>query len=80
MLDPDDWTAGQTFGRTVGAEGGDGVVYPNVRYPAGQALALFWPDCVTLPVAQARQFRYGWNGQRVHRYLAHGARAWTAYP
>ena len=79
LLDSEDWTAGQAFGRAVRSAGGDGVVYPSVRYPAGMALALFWPDCVGLPVTQARQFRYGWDGTRMHRYLVHGARAWVGF-
>ncbi len=80
LLRSGDWTAAQAFGRAVRHGGGDGVVYPSVRYPAGMALALFWPDCVTLPVTQARQFRYGWDGTRMHRYLVHGARSWTGFP
>ncbi|MSP01545.1 MAG: RES domain-containing protein [Acetobacteraceae bacterium] len=79
LLNPDDWAQGQAFGRAVRGAGGDGVVYPSVRYPAGKALALFWPDCIALPVNQARQFRYGWDGQRMHRYLVHGGRAWTRF-
>ena len=80
VLAPDDWRAGQSLGRVVRSNGGDGVIYPSVRYPAGMALALFWPDCVELPVTQARQFRYGWDGTRMHRYLVHGTRAWIPYP
>jgi hypothetical protein len=78
LLNPDDWAPGQAFGHAVRSGGGDGVVYPSVRYPAGKALALFWPDCIALPVSQARQFRYAWDGRRMHRYLVHGAREWTA--
>ena len=73
LLRSDDWA----LGRTVRGQGLDGVVYPSVRYPAGMALGLFWPDCVTLPGTQARQFRYGWDGTRMHRYLVHGGRAWV---
>ncbi len=80
VLAPEDWCPGQALGRAVRDGGGDGVLYPSVRYPAGMALALFWPDCVELPAVQARQFRYGWNGTRMHRYLVHGTRAWLAYP
>lgn len=80
LLAPDDWGPGQAFGRQVRDEGGDGVLYPSVRHPAGKALALFWPDCITLPVTQARQFRYSWDGARMHRYLIHGTREWIAYP
>lgn len=80
LLAPDDWRPGQAFGRQVRDAGGDGVLYPSVRFPAGKALALFWPDCITLPVTQARQFRYSWDGARMHRYLVHGTREWVAYP
>ncbi|HBK08284.1 MAG TPA: hypothetical protein DDZ81_20955 [Acetobacteraceae bacterium] len=80
LLAPDNWTAGQTFGRLVRQQAGDGVVYPSVRHPAGNALALFWPNLVGLPVIQARQFRYGWDGRHMHRYLVHGARSWIPFP
>jgi hypothetical protein len=80
LLTSDDWSAGQALGRTLRNAGADGVVYPSVRLPSGLALALFWPDCIELPIIQARQFRYGWDGQRMHRYLVHGSRAWTVFP
>jgi hypothetical protein len=51
-----------------------------VRYPAGKAAAVFWPNCIALPIVQARQFRYHWNGIRMTRYLVHGAREWVALP
>jgi hypothetical protein len=79
-LTREDWRPGQIFGRECRAHGADGVVYPSVRYPAGQAAAVFWPDCVCLPILQARQFRYHWNGARMTRYLVHGAREWTMLP
>jgi RES domain-containing protein len=80
VLIPEDWRAGQALGRAVRDAGGDGVLYPSVRYPRGMALALFWPDCIELPVVQARQFRYGWDGDRMHKYIVHGTRAWIPYP
>lgn len=76
-LDPDDWRQGQVFGRQARQAGKDGVVYPSVRYPAGMAAGVFWPDCIALPVAQARQFRYHWDGARMTRYLVHGSREWV---
>ncbi len=78
-LAPDDWKPGQKFGAEVRANGADGVLYPSVRYPAGLAAALFWPDCVSLPVTQARQFRYHWDGVKMTRYLIHGGREWISY-
>ncbi len=75
-LAPDDWRPGQAFGRAARAAGSDGVAYASVRYPAGRAVALFWPDGVELPVRHARQFRYHWDGARMDRYLVHGTREW----
>jgi RES domain-containing protein len=80
LLLPEDWRPGQSFGRKVRDAGGDGVLYPSVRHRGGTALALFWPDCVELPVRQASQLRYGWDGRRMHRYLVHGTRRWVPYP
>ena len=79
-LVPDDWQPGQLFGRQVRAQGLDGIQYRSVRYPAGQAAAMFWPDCLTLPVVQAQQFRYRWDGSRMTHYLSHGSTDWTPWP
>jgi hypothetical protein len=79
-LAPDDWAPGQMFGRQVRAKGLDSVLYPSVRYPAGQAAAIFWPNCLTLPITQNQQFRYRWNGDRMTHYLPHGATAWALWP
>ncbi len=78
-LDPDDWSGGQALGRTLQAENADGVVYPSVRHPAGQAASLFWPDLVKLPVTQGRQLRYHWDGTAMTRYFVHGQREWQAW-
>jgi hypothetical protein len=79
-LTPGDWGPGQVFGRAQRTNGADGVVYVSVRYPAGNAAAVFWPDCIALPILQARQFRYHWDGVRMTRYLVHGAREWVRLP
>lgn len=76
----DDWRPGHAFGRQIRAQGLDGIRYPSVRYPAGQAAAMFWPDCLTLPIVQAEQFRYRWDGSRMTHYLLHSATAWTPWP
>jgi hypothetical protein len=79
-LAPDDWRSGQVLGAAVRAAGGDGIVYPAVRYPAGDAAALFYPDLIRLPVAQARQMRYHWDGTRMDRYFVYGENTWCAWP
>ena len=79
-LHPDDYRPGQTLGQLLHDEGADGIVYPSVRWPEGEALALFWPDRVRLPIAQARHFRYHWNGRRCDRIFVHGEQGWMAWP
>jgi hypothetical protein len=74
------WRPGQLVGRQVRAKGLDGVLYQCVRYPAGEAAAIFWPNCLTLPIIQNQQFRYRWDGSRMTHYLPHGATAWTSWP
>lgn len=63
-LDPDDYKASKALARRLRAEGSNGVVYPSVRYPDGDAIAAFWPDVVGVPV-QGRNLAYHWNGARV---------------
>ncbi len=79
-LDPDDWQAAQMLAAGLRSSGSEGVVYPSVRWPAGEAAALFWPDLVRLPVVQARTLRYHWDGQRMSRYIVIGEEAWRALP
>jgi hypothetical protein len=79
-LAPGDWGPGQVFGSAQRTNGAEGVVYVSVRYPAGNAAAVFWPDCIALPILQARQFRYHWDGVRMTRYLVHGTREWVRLP
>ena len=78
-LAPDDWSPGQALGRRLRAEGADGVVYRSVRIQVGLAAGLFWPNCVTLPVLQARQLRYRWDGSRMTAWFEHGTRDWVGY-
>jgi hypothetical protein len=75
-----DWAPGQLLGRLVREKELDGILYRSVRYPAGQAAAIFWPNCLMLPITQNQQFRYRWDGGRMTHYLPHGATAWTPWP
>lgn len=79
-LGESDWMAGQRFGRETRAKDLDGVVYRSVRYPAGMAAAIFWPNCLNLPITQDQQLRYRWDGTRMTHYLPHGATAWIIWP
>jgi hypothetical protein len=80
LLAPEDWAPAQDFARRMREAGADGILYRSVRWPAGQAMALFWPDTVTLPVRDGRQLRYHWDGHRMDRWFVHGTRAWRAWP
>jgi hypothetical protein len=79
-LAQEDWAPGQAFGRRAREAGADGVVYRSVRFPEGRAAALFWPDCLTLPITQNQQFRYRWDGGRMTHYLPHGGTRWEVWP
>ncbi len=79
-LAPDDWSTAQGLAASLRSAGSDGIVYPSVRWPAGQAAALFWPDLVTLPVIQARTLQYHWDGARMTRYFVAGEETWRAWP
>jgi hypothetical protein len=79
-LAPSDWRAGQALGAAIRAAGGDGIVYPSVRFLAGEAAALLWPDHIMLPVNQARNMRYHWDGKRMTRYFVYGEDRWYDRP
>jgi hypothetical protein len=79
-LAPDDWGPGQRLAATLRDSGSEGIVYPSVRWPEGQAAALFWPDLVKLPVTQARTLQYHWDGSRMTRYFVIGEDEWQTWP
>ena len=76
----DDWRPGQVFGQQVRTRNLDGILYRSVRYPPGLAAAIFWPNCLILPITQNQQLRYRWDATRMTHYLPHGATAWTIWP
>jgi hypothetical protein len=79
-LDPEDYTAAQALALHLrDGEASNGIVYPSVRYPAGQAFGAFWPDVVTIPV-QGRHLCYRWNGTRADAWLIYGEEAWRPLP
>lgn len=79
-LEKENWAPGQILGRQARKRGSDGILYTSVRYPAGKAAALFWPNCLTLPIVQSQQFRYRWDGEKMSHLLSHGATQWTIWP
>lgn len=79
-LAPDDYSASQALARRLRAADADGIVYPSVRWPAGQAVAAFWPNVLQLPVRQGRHLLYRWDGQAITHYLVYGEDRWHAVP
>jgi len=63
-LDPGSYAASQQLGRSLRASGSEGLVYPSVRHPGGECVALFHPDSASDPV-QGRHLDYHWDGARV---------------
>ena len=79
-LDTDDDAAGQSLARALrNPHASDGIVYPSVRYPAGEAVAAFWPDVVGVPVP-GRHLCYRWDGRRADAWLAYGEDHWRPFP
>jgi hypothetical protein len=75
ILAPDDYAAGQAFGRARREEGRAGVTYPSVRRSAGACIGAFRPQAVGLP-HQERHLKYRWNGERADRYFDYAIEAW----
>ena len=75
-LDPVDYTAAQSLARNLRSNhASDGIVYPSVRYPEGEAVAAFRPDVLGVPI-QARHLCYRWNGAKVDAWLVYGEESW----
>lgn len=65
-LSPDDYAPSQALAwRLRSDEASDGIVYPAVRDAQGEALAVFWPDVVRLPVTPGRHLGYHFDGKRI---------------
>lgn len=79
-LDADDYTASQLLARRLrDQQNSNGIVYPSVRYPLGEAVAVFWPDVIGIPV-QGQHLCYRWDGTRVDAYLVYGEDDWRQFP
>ena len=64
---PSNYDQDQALGAKLRAAGSDGVVYQSVRWPEGECVGLFYPDCAQNAV-QGRHLDYHWDGQRVDLY------------
>jgi hypothetical protein len=79
-LQPDNYASSQAIAKGFRNAGEDGIVYTSVRWSKGEAVAVFWPDRVRLPVIQARHLLYHWDGERVDRYFVYGEDRWYMRP
>lgn len=66
MYHPDDYTISQMLASELRDKGSNGLLYRSVRYPDGQAVALFWPDVAGIP-EQGQHFSYFWDGGAVSK-------------
>ena len=64
LLDADHYPAAQAFGGAERAAESNGIVYPSVRDPHGECVAVFRPR-VLAPAVQGRHFGYIWNGEQI---------------
>lgn len=67
QLDPSSYEETQSLAAKLRAAASDGVVYRSVRWPRGECVGLFYPDCARGPV-QRRHLDYHWDGKRVDLY------------
>ena len=65
LYDPDDYTAGQSFGIALrwpaSGAGENGIIYDNVRRGGGTNVCLYRPSLIALPVNQAGHYEYRWD-------------------
>lgn len=64
--DPVQYHAAQSFARSLREWGENGIIYPSVRWPAGECLAAFRPTAVGVP-RQGAHFIYYWDGESISR-------------
>jgi hypothetical protein len=66
-LAPDSYEASQRLSAHFKELGSDGLVYPSIRDPGGECVALFFPDCAR-GATQGRHLDYHWNGKTIDFY------------
>ena len=66
-LDLSSYGETQILAAKLRAAASNGVVYRSVRWPRGECVGLFYPDCARGPV-QRRHLDYHWDGKRVDLY------------
>ena len=66
LLDPapEKYAISQQFGAAIRGLEYWGILYPSVRKPGSECIALFRPTATSLPV-QSKLLAYHWNGERI---------------
>jgi hypothetical protein len=64
---PSNYDEDQALGTKLRAAGSNGIVYQSVRWPQGECVGLFYPDCAQNAV-QGKHLDYRWDGSRVDLY------------
>lgn len=64
VYDPNNYSAGQAFGRELKAENSYGVVYDSVRDSDGECAGVLRPPVLS-PCIQGPHFGYIWDGSRI---------------
>lgn len=67
-LDPASYAVSQPFGRQLRERGENGIVYPSVRNPGGECVAVMRARTLT-PARQGRHYGYRWDGARVREVI-----------
>lgn len=62
------YPAGQAVAKDILAHGGNGVIYPSVRYPGGECLAVFRPSLVQ-NLRQGKTIVFDWSGSEIPRLI-----------
>lgn len=68
LLEPDDWSASQIFGRKARESHADGIIYPSVRDLGGECAAVLRPPVLSA-TWQGRHLSYEWDGERIRHIL-----------
>ena len=64
IVDPDDYSHSQAIGRSLRANGAQGILYPSVRHPGGECLAAL-RTAIVKNCLHAAYLEYRWNGKGI---------------
>lgn len=74
--DIDRYATPQQFAAVLRDAGSNGIVYPSVRHPKGECIAVFWPDVVSIPT-EGKRITLKWNGTAIDSWFDYETEKWT---